>query len=148
MPRLNRASTVALVVFGRSIGVSAQAPPTITVAGVAAKDSRRPAEASVAITHSNTEQVSSVTQVQKFTWLAVDPVAGSLDLAFHDRRGRPFTHHTVAIGGCERSAFVGDYNGLDAHGGRVVAGFPVSSGDGEPVLAAVAAFRTGAQDQG
>jgi hypothetical protein len=48
---------------------------------------------------------------------------------------------------CDRSTFFGDYNGIDAYGGRVVAAFPVLDGAGQQrVLAAVARFRPGTQD--
>ena len=82
---------------------------------------------------------------QLFTWLAVDPVDGSLNVIFHDRRGQTGTMTGVTLarsvdGGktfvnyplrvqpfdcCERSGFFGDYNGIDAYGGHVVAAFPV-----------------------
>jgi hypothetical protein len=83
--------------------------------------------------------------VQMFTWMAVDPVDGSVNVVFHDRRGQPGTMTGVTLarstdGGktfrnfaldlapfdcCSGSAFFGDYNGIDAYGGRVVAAFPV-----------------------
>jgi hypothetical protein len=105
--------------------------------------------------------------VQMFTWMAVDPVDGSLNLVFHDRRGQPgkttgvtlarsidggktFVNYnvpTTPFACCERSAFFGDYNGIDAYGGRVVAVFPVLTGDGQQkVQAAIARFHTGTQD--
>jgi hypothetical protein len=119
--------------------------------------------------------------VQMFTWLAVDPVDGSLNVVFHDRRGqvgspdarslrvgvetgklttvtlarsvdggKTFVNHKLPVPPfdcCERSSFFGDYNGIDAYGGRVVASFPVLTADGtQKVQAAVARFRTGTQD--
>jgi hypothetical protein len=104
---------------------------------------------------------------QLFTWLAVDPVDGSLNLVFHDRRGgkgnvtgvtlarsvdggRTFVNYAVPVTPfecCERSGFFGDYNAIDAHGGRVVAAFPVLTATGQQkVQAAVAKFRTGTQE--
>jgi hypothetical protein len=105
--------------------------------------------------------------VQMFTWLAVDPVDGSLNVIFHDRRGHTGTVTGVTLarsvdGGktfvnyrlpvtpfecCDRSGFFGAYHGIDAYGGRVVAVFPVLTADGgQKVQAAVARFRPGTQD--
>ena len=110
---------------------------------------------------------------QLFTWMAVDPVDGSVNVVFHDRRHRTGTMTSVTLarsidGGrtfvniplaardgsgsvppfdcCEKSAFFGDYNGIDAYSGRVVAVFPVLSATGQKVQAAVARFRTGTVD--
>jgi hypothetical protein len=104
---------------------------------------------------------------QMFTWLAVDPVDGSLNVVFHDRRdergkmtgvtlarsvdgGKTFMNQKVPIPPfdcCDRSAFFGDYNGIDAYGGRVVAVFPVITANGtQKVQAALARFATGTQD--
>jgi hypothetical protein len=104
---------------------------------------------------------------QMFSWLAVDPVDGSLNVVFHDRRGqkgkltgvtlarstdggKTFVNHTVPVPAfdcCDRSGFFGDYNGIDAYDGRVVAAFPVLTADGtQKVQAAIARFRTGTQD--
>ena len=110
--------------------------------------------------------------VQMFTWMAVDPVDGSVNLVFHDRRGRSGTMTGVTLarsvdGGrtfvnrpleglefdcCAASAFFGDYNGIDAYGGRVVAAFPVlppikgSLLDAQAVYAAIARFQPGTQE--
>jgi hypothetical protein len=106
---------------------------------------------------------------QLFTWLAVDPADGSLNVIFHDRRGRmgmltgvtlarsvdggaTFVNYPLEVAAfdcCGSSTFFGDYNGIDAFGGRVVAAFPVlvpSAGDQQRVLAAVARFRVGSQE--
>jgi hypothetical protein len=118
---------------------------------------------------------------QMFTWLSVDPVDGSLNVVFHDRRGQPgvptgrgvrggvetgritgvtlarsvdggktFVNHKLPVTPfdcCDRSTFFGDYNGIDAYGGRVVAVFPILTADGtQRVQAAVARFDTGTQD--
>jgi hypothetical protein len=102
---------------------------------------------------------------QMFTWMAVDPTDGSVNIVFHDRRGlsgtmtgltvarsvdggRTFTNHAVPLAPfdcCASSSFVGDYNGIDAYGGRVVAVFPVIAGDGQRIMAAVMRFRPSAQ---
>ena len=104
---------------------------------------------------------------QLFTWLTVDPVDGALNLVFHDRRGRQGTVTGVTLarsidGGktfvnyavpvtpfdcCEKSGFFGDYNAIDAYGGRLVAAFPVITATGQQrVQAAVARFRPGTQE--
>ena len=105
---------------------------------------------------------------QLFTWLAVDPVDGALNLVYHDRRGaaassptgvtlarsvdggKTFKNYPVPVTPfecCAKSAFFGDYNGIDAYGGRVVAVFPVLTATGQQkVQAAVARFRPGTQE--
>lgn len=102
--------------------------------------------------------------------MAIDPVDGSLNVVFHDRRGqsgtmtgvtlarsvdggRRFVNHSLAVPAfdcCATSAFFGDYNGIDAYGGRVVAAFPVlaastSTRGDQRVLAAVARFEPATQ---
>jgi hypothetical protein len=47
---------------------------------------------------------------------------------------------------CCGSGFFGDYNGLDAYGGRVVAVFPVLTAQGQQVWAASARFKSGTND--
>jgi hypothetical protein len=108
---------------------------------------------------------------QMFTWMAVDPADGSVNVIFHDRRGQTGTSTGVTFarsidGGrtfvnwplrlqpfdcCSASAFFGDYNAIDAHGGRVVAAFPVlgaaaSKTGGQAILAMVARFKPGTQE--
>jgi hypothetical protein len=104
---------------------------------------------------------------QMFTWMAVDPVDGAVNVIFHDRRGQAGKATTVTLarsvdGGktfvnyklpvpafdcCDRSTFFGDYNGIDAYGGRVIAVFPMLTVDGtQKVQAAIARFRIGTQD--
>jgi hypothetical protein len=103
-------------------------------------------------------------QAQMFTWMAVDPVDGSINVVFHDRRHQQGTMTGVTLarsvdGGksfvnvplpvpafdcCTRSAFFGDYSGLDAYDGLVVAAFPVLTANGQQkVQAAVARFHQG-----
>ena len=105
---------------------------------------------------------------QLFTWMAVDPIDGSINVVFHDRRGLKGTMTGVTLarsvdGGktfenialsahdgqalvppfdcCTKSAFFGDYNAIDAYGGRVIAAFPVLTANGQQkVQAAVARF--------
>ncbi len=103
---------------------------------------------------------------QMFTWLAVDQTDGSLNVVFHDRRGlagtmtgvtlarsidggRTFMNHKVPIEPfdcCARSSFLGDYNGVDAVNGRVVAVFPVLTAAGQQrIMAATMRFQSGTQ---
>jgi hypothetical protein len=81
---------------------------------------------------------------QLFTWMAVDPSDGSINVVFLDRRATEGTHNAVTIarstdGGktfvnhrvnrppfpSNDKIFYGDYLGIDAHGGRVAAIYPV-----------------------
>ena len=100
-----------------------------------------------------------------FSWMAVDPADGAINVVFHDRRGQPgtitgltlarsvdggktFVNHAVPVEPfdcCAASSFVGDYNGLDVNGGRVVAVFPVLTGGQQRIMAAAMRFRTGTQ---
>ena len=102
---------------------------------------------------------------QMFTWMAVDPGDGAINVVFHDRRGlsgtmtgvtlarsidggRSFVNHRVPLDPfdcCAASNFVGDYNGIDAYAGRIVAVFPVITGGQQRIMAAVARFRPGTQ---
>ena len=104
---------------------------------------------------------------QLLTWMAVDPSDGSLNVIYHDRAGltgtmtgvtlarsldggKTFRSHrlpVVPFDCCARSGFFGDYNGIDAFGGRVVAAFPILTPDGEQrVQAAVLRFKPGTQE--
>ena len=75
---------------------------------------------------------------QFFQWLAVDPVDGSVNVVFYDRRGDPQGRKQIVVLARStdagrtfsnyawtdepfqvNSAFFGDYNGLAAYGGRV-----------------------------
>jgi len=100
-----------------------------------------------------------------FTWMAVDPADGSVNVVFHDRRGltgtmtgvtlarsvdggKTFVNHRVPVEPfdcCAASSFVGDYNGLDAYNGRLVAVFPVMFGAQQRIMAATMRFRPGTQ---
>lgn len=103
---------------------------------------------------------------QMFTWMAVDPVDGAVNIVFHDRRGlagtmtgltlarsvdggRTFVNHRLPVEPfdcCARSNFLGDYNGIDAWGGRVVAVFPVLPAEGDQrIMAAAMRFQPGSQ---
>lgn len=105
-------------------------------------------------------------RAQLFTWMAVDPVDGSINVVFHDRRsgtgtqtgvtlarsidgGQTFINYPVALDPFETrpEVFFGDYNGIDAYGGRVVAAFPHFIGPEEVALsAAVFTFKPGTQE--
>lgn len=75
---------------------------------------------------------------QFFTWMAVDPVDGSVNIAFYDRRetsgnearltlarstdgGNSFVNLPIDLPPfeCSQSLFFGDYSGIDAHDGKV-----------------------------
>jgi len=105
-------------------------------------------------------------KAQLFAWNAVDPVDGSVNVVFYDRRGlegtltgltlarsvdggRSFVNHRVAQKpfACQDKVFMGDYIGLAAQGGRVVALYTHLLDDNETALsAAVFRFKTGTQE--
>ena len=105
---------------------------------------------------------------QFFTWMAVDPLDGSVNVVFYDRRdhdgaltgltlarsvdgGRTFVNHRVSQEpfACERKGFFGDYLGIDAYGGRVVALYQHYTEKKQLVLsAALFQFKTWAQPPG
>ena len=76
---------------------------------------------------------------QMFTWMAVDPADGSVNVVFYDRRGldgtltgvtlarsinggRTFVNHPIDIEpfACNPDVFFGDYTGIDARDGLVI----------------------------
>jgi hypothetical protein len=78
-------------------------------------------------------------KAQFFTWMAVDPVDGSVNTVFYDRRdtegtltgltmarstdgGRRFVNHKIDLApfACNEKVFFGDYSSIAAYGGRVV----------------------------
>jgi hypothetical protein len=78
-------------------------------------------------------------KAQFFTWMAVDPVDGSVNTVFYDRRdtegtltrltmarstdgGRTFVNHKIDLEpfACNDKVFFGDYSGIAAYDGRVV----------------------------
>lgn len=80
---------------------------------------------------------------QFFTWLAIDPGDGSVNLIFYDRRrhegtktdvilarsvdgAKTFVNHRLDMEPfeCDESTFFGDYTGIDAYHGRVAGIFP------------------------
>jgi hypothetical protein len=94
-------------------------------------------------------------KAQLFTWMAVDPVDGSVNVVYLDRRnhegptqevyvarstdgGRSFTNHPVDQDPftCSESLFYGDYLTIAAYAGGVVAAWPHCLGDGSLALSA------------
>lgn len=78
-------------------------------------------------------------KAQFFTWMAVDPIDGSVNMVFYDRRetegaatrvtlarsidgGRKFVNYQIDLPPfiCNPSVFFGDYTGISAYNGRVV----------------------------
>ncbi|HSB60147.1 MAG TPA: sialidase family protein [Vicinamibacteria bacterium] len=104
-------------------------------------------------------------KAQLFAWTAVDPADGSVNTVFYDRRGlegtatgltlarsvdggRTFVNHRVAQKpfACRDEVFLGDYIGLAARGGRVVAAYAHLLDETETALsAAVFRFKPGTQ---
>ena len=79
------------------------------------------------------------TKVQFFTWMSVDPIDGSVNVVFYDRRdtegpltkltlarsidgGRTFVNYKIdqPAFACDPKVFFGDYSGISAYDGRVV----------------------------
>lgn len=79
---------------------------------------------------------------QLFTWMAVDPADGSINIVFYDRRnlkdtltgltlarsvdgGKSFINYRINQEPfvCQKDVFMGDYIGISAIGGRVVAAY-------------------------
>jgi hypothetical protein len=104
---------------------------------------------------------------QLFTWMAVDPTDGSINVVFLDRRdtegtnnavmlarsidgGKTFVNHRVNRPAfpLNDTVFYGDYLGVDAHGGRVAAIYPVVVDGPEQLVleAAVFDFKAGTQE--
>ena len=78
-------------------------------------------------------------KAQFFTWMSVDPIDGSVNTVFYDRRGtegvgtkitlarsvdggRSFVNYQidVPVFACDPRVFFGDYSGISAYNGRVV----------------------------
>jgi hypothetical protein len=113
----------------------------------------------------NDDQVGNG-RAQMFTWMAVDPADGSINVVFHDRRdldgtrtgvtlarsvdgGRTFVNYRVNQPPFDfrPGVFFGDYNGIDAFGGLVAAVYPHLVGEQElAVSAALFRFKPGTQE--
>jgi hypothetical protein len=78
-------------------------------------------------------------KAQFFTWMSVDPIDGSVNVVFYDRRdtegamtklvmarsvdgGKTFVNHKIDAPAfkCDKKVFFGDYTGISAYNGRVV----------------------------
>ncbi len=78
-------------------------------------------------------------KVQFFTWMSVDPIDGSVNVVFYDRRDTPgtltgltlarsidgghtFINHKIDLPPfvCDTKVFFGDYSGISSYNGRVV----------------------------
>jgi hypothetical protein len=98
-------------------------------------------------------------KVQFFTWMAVDPVDGSVNVVFYDRRstegprttitmarslagGRAFVNYKIDQEpfACNDKVFFGDYSGIAAYDGRVVPIF-MHFTDNVKLAVSVALFR-------
>ncbi len=102
---------------------------------------------------------------QFLTWMAVDPIDGSVNVVFLDRRagtgtwtevtparsidgGQTFVNHPIDLEPfeCNPAIFFGDYIGISAYGGLVIAAFlHFSSAQRLDLSAAVFRFRPGSQ---
>ncbi len=102
---------------------------------------------------------------QLFVWMAVDPADGSINIVFYDRRdldgtstgltlarsvdgGRTFVNHKINQPPftCNSRVFFGDYIGIAANNGRVVAVYPHFVNNKEIALsAALFRFQPGTQ---
>jgi hypothetical protein len=106
-------------------------------------------------------------KAQIFTWMAVDPIDGSINIVFYDRRdyegaktgvtlarsidgGKTFVNHKIAQPPfeCKTGVFFGDYNGIDAYNGLVVPIYTHFIGEKElAVSVAMFRFKPGTQQQ-
>ena len=99
-------------------------------------------------------------KAQFFTWMAIDPADGAVNIVFYDRRdgkgtqtgvtlarsvdgGRTFVNHKIDLPlfSANEGAFFGDYSGISAYGGRVVPAFMHFVSDGRNLAISVALFR-------
>jgi hypothetical protein len=104
-------------------------------------------------------------KAQLFTWMAVDPADGSANVVFYDRRdcedkyqgltlarsvdgGKTFVNHRIQQEPftLSRPVFMGDYIGIDARTGRVVAVYPHVVNDAVVLSAALFRFKPGTQE--
>jgi hypothetical protein len=105
-------------------------------------------------------------KAQFFTWMSVDPIDGSVNVIFYDRRdtegpltklmlarsidgGRTFINHHVDVPPfvCDPTVFFGDYSGISAYNGHVVPIFMHFNEDKKlTVSVAFFHFKTGRQE--
>ncbi|HET7285946.1 MAG TPA: hypothetical protein VFI71_00705, partial [Pyrinomonadaceae bacterium] len=105
-------------------------------------------------------------KVQVFTWMAVDPADGSVNIIFYDRRdtsgtqtrltlarsvdgGRTFVNHKIDVAPFTANSrvFFGDYSSISAYQGRVVPAFMHFVDDGHLAISvALFRFKPGTQE--
>lgn len=105
-------------------------------------------------------------KVQFFTWMAVDPADGSINIIFYDRRagtgtqtgltmarsvdgGRSFVNHQIDLPqfSANSRVFFGDYGGISAYQGRVVPAFMHFDNAGiQAISVALFRFKLGTQE--
>lgn len=106
-------------------------------------------------------------KAQFLTWMAVDPIDGSVNVAYYDSEGldgtktrvtmarsvdggRTFVNHAIGLDPfeCNDKVFFGDYLGIDAYGGLAAVVFAhFENKKNVAVSAAVLRFRPGAQER-
>jgi hypothetical protein len=106
-------------------------------------------------------------KVQFFTWMSVDPIDGSVNTVFYDRRdtegaltkltlarsvdgGRSFVNYKIDVPpfACDPKVFFGDYSGISAYNGRVVPIFMHFGADKKlGVSVALFHFKPGSQER-
>jgi len=106
-------------------------------------------------------------KVQFFTWMSVDPIDGSVNMVFYDRRdtegaltkltlarsvdgGRSFVNYKIDVPAfvCDPKVFFGDYSGISAYNGQVVPIFMHFTTDKKlAVSVALFHFKPGTQDR-
>lgn len=105
-------------------------------------------------------------KVQFFTWMAVDPADGSINIIFYDRRdtegsqtrltlarsvdgGKSFVNHRIDLPpfAVNSNVFFGDYGGISAYEGRVVPAFMHFVSDSSLAISvALFRFKPGTQE--
>ena len=99
-------------------------------------------------------------KAQFFTWMAIDPMDGAVNVVFYDRRegkgtqtgltlarsidgGRTFVNHKIDVPlfSANERTFFGDYSSISAYDGRVVPAFMHFVGAGGSLAVSVALFR-------
>lgn len=106
---------------------------------------------------------------QFFTWMAVDPIDGSVNVVFYDRRdvdgpsskmylarsvdgGKTFTNFPIAqpVFETRPDVFMGDYSAIDARNGHVAAAYTFFTGDDRltAIAAALFHFKPGTLEEG
>jgi len=106
-------------------------------------------------------------KAQFFTWMAIDPVDGSINVVFYDRRdtqdtrtgltlarstdgGRTFVNYKINQEpfACNEKVFFGDYSSISAYNGKVVPMYTHFIGDKDLAISvALFHFKPGTQEQ-